>query len=177
MRRWAYGVLTAAALAAGLLWLLARPAARVAAAPSRPATTETASVEVSSRASASDLIGTWRPVLTAPFEQRLREAHRRARRTRMDEEATITQVRETLARRVGEIAGATIRSSDGDRPVLAQPYRVRAVDGNRIHLRLDAADGGLPEEVMVRVLTPARIAMKLPTLAPDSELELERASR
>lgn len=177
MGRWAYGVTVAAALSAGLLWLLARPAARVAAAPSRPATTETASVEASPRASASELLGTWRPVLTAPFEQRLREAHRRARRTRLDEEATLTQVRETLARRVVEIDGTAIRSSDGDRPVLAQPYRVRSVDGSRIHLRLAAADGGLPEEVVVRVLTPTRIAIRLPTLAPDSELELERASR
>lgn len=177
MGRWAYGVVAAAALSVGLLWLVARPAARVTEAPSRPAPSETGPVEMAPRASASDLIGTWRPVLTAPFEQRLREAHRRARRTRLDEEATLTQVRETLARRVVEIDGTAIRSSDGDRPVLAQPYRVRAIDGSRIHLRLAAADGGLPEEVVVRVLTPARIAMKLPTLAPDSELELERAER
>lgn len=177
MRRWAYGVLTAAAVSAGLLWLLARPAVRVAAAPSRLATTATASVEAYPRASASDLVGTWRPVLTASFEQRLREAHRRSRSSRLDEEATIRQVRETLARRAVEIDGTAIRSSDGDRPVLAQPYRVRAVDGSRIHLRLDAADGGLPEDVVVRVLNPARIAMKLPTLAPDSELELEREER
>ncbi len=121
-----------------------------------------------------ELVGSWRPVITPELEERIRDAHRVARRSAADAEAAVNRIRLELDGRRVEIDGETIAAFKGHERLSLQGYAVRSTRAGRVRITVDSADGGLPSEVVVRKLGPSRIALVLPAVAPDYEIELVR---